>query len=159
MSVHREPSLDYLTGFFDADGSIHIGGSDRPRFEINVTQARLDILSLYKGRFGGITRVHTPGPIADRRVEGVTRQTWRWRLRGYPGVEVLRLMRPLLIVKRERAEEALAWWDERIKARVRSRMPNAYYAEQYALGEDPVKALDSRGTRAGELARREAWAA
>jgi hypothetical protein len=96
----------FLAGFFDADGAVMIqrGGSRTTHYLlcVRVYQANPQILLLFRERFGG--SVKGPYHRSDKR-----RPAFIWGADAKRAENFLKCVVKYLIVKRERAQKALAF--------------------------------------------------
>jgi hypothetical protein len=100
MSERLHPA--YLAGIIDGEGSIFPRYHRNPHITVSNTSAAL-IEQLM--RFGG--------HVQDRKGRGLgTKPAQDWVISGERAAIILRACLPYLIVKREKAEAALAAWDE-----------------------------------------------
>ena len=152
MQVGIDMDLLYLCGFFDGEGSIVTHHS---AFELHLTQASLPVLNRVALEWGGRIVVQRDGDVCDKRHNGSRRKVWRWKLVGYPAVNLLRRMLSHLIVKQDRAIEALAWWDGRVAMRKRRRMPNEFYATHKGLRRIRLCEMSASELRAEAVFRKE----
>lgn len=94
------PSLEYLAGLFDGEGSIFI---TRMRMSRDYHQLRVGInitheatIKLFCSCFGGNKGIIIP--------KGNRKQQWYWRASGKNTLTFLETMVPYLIIKKEQAE-------------------------------------------------------
>jgi hypothetical protein len=99
-----EVEAAWLAGLFDGEGSIVCSrGSDiRRSIRITVTNTRFELLEHLREVVG------TGAIIVQPRREAHHSPTWYWLCHSDNARELLRQMQPWLIVKRERAAEALS---------------------------------------------------
>ncbi|HET7070128.1 MAG TPA: hypothetical protein VFI40_04845 [Nocardioides sp.] len=90
--------LPYLAGFFDGEGSIHIGR--RGGLQVNCAQRDMVPLQLLAVRFGG--RVMT-------QARGNKNPVSYWVIYGAAAARALEALKPYLIVKRAQAEVAITY--------------------------------------------------
>ena len=106
METRRKQSIAYLAGMIDADGYIGItkakpvtGNTKNPRYglTVNVTNTSKQLMDWLVENFGGkvYTRKHLPG------VNWKT--TYNWIVTFGNASELLKLVEPFLVVKREQA--------------------------------------------------------
>lgn len=105
------PSLPYLAGFFDGEGSIGLyrngqghGSTLRVQITQNCSPLADALLEAIKENWGGSLSLMN----RDRK-----RPAWSYQASSSKGVQFLRDMRPYLILKAEQADIALAWWDQK----------------------------------------------
>ena len=103
------PSIEYFAGHFDGEGCIYMRArphSNRARISITITAVYQPVLQEYKLRFGGqITKSSV----------SVNKQLWRWQLSSMPEIKVFLIeIAPFLFEKREQAEIALSYLEQRL---------------------------------------------
>jgi len=95
--------LAYVAGFFDGEGCITISTKKNTnyfRLTVQISQTDLSVLEWIASRFGG--SVHNHGKQKER-----CKKTWIWFIGSFQAHEFLRVIRPYLIVKAERADIAM----------------------------------------------------
>lgn len=111
-----EVQAAYLAGCFDADGSVSISkcgagaqGIKNPRYvlRINIVNTSVELMNWLYENFGGLIKKR---PLTDPERH---RQTYDWSFDNGKAIDVLELMEPYLIVKKERVQvgiELLRGW-------------------------------------------------
>ncbi len=95
-------SDQYIAGFFDGEGCIHIGtykayGNIQHRLQISIAQNDVTVLQALADRFGG--KLHPQG----------SRTAMQWHLWCNKAYDFLKAIYPHLILKKEQAELAIAF--------------------------------------------------
>lgn len=101
------PSVEYLAGFFDGEGSIYATLPDEhiPQFLIMVQTTKQQEPEFYRERWGGSVHKHEPQ-------ESNHSPSWRWRVAGEKARIAVEQMLPYLRGKKTEAElflEAIAY--------------------------------------------------
>lgn len=107
-----EPSLSYLAGFFDGEGSIGIYKNGRRTgwtLRVQITQTisvrSTELLTVLRGRWGG-----SLCPFNKK----LRRAAWNWQVSAKNGYLFLCDIRPWLLLKADQADVALNWWSNRL---------------------------------------------
>ena len=104
-----EVQAAYLAGCFDADGSVSIAksavgtqGIKSPRYvlRVNIVNTSLELMNWLYENFGGLIKKR---PLTNPERH---RQTYDWSFDNGKAIDVLELMYPYLIVKKDRVEVA-----------------------------------------------------
>jgi len=108
----QTPSLAYLSGFFDAEGSVQVspvwGKQDQLRLYISAGNRCRWVLEQFKAEFGGSVCVHSQAG-----------KYWFWQAVARDAQSTLRAMMPWLIVKKENAINGLSLCDVVVRGRRR----------------------------------------
>lgn len=105
--------IRYIAGLFDGEGSVgiyrnrnkdHIGFSLRTQVTQNKNSGSTEIMSYLKERFGG-------NVSEQKTLSGDTK--YNWQLNAGKAAKFLKEMLPHLILKRDQADIAIAWQDQR----------------------------------------------
>ncbi len=97
--------IAYIAGFFDGEGHIGLNANGTwPALRIGANQVVKAPLALIHARYGGYL-VHRDRVKYNPNAQPI----WEWSIRAQRAQAVLRELIPYLIVKRERAEHALAY--------------------------------------------------
>lgn len=106
----------YLAGVLDADGSVCIskataesmkmGSNYNPRYVLymNIVNTSLELMEWLVQNFGGRYKVR-------KKLSENHRTTYDWRLQNNQTVEILKLIIPYLIIKKERALHGINYID------------------------------------------------
>lgn len=97
------PSDEYFAGFVDGEGSIGAHGHKNSRHKqirVQTVNTHRAVLEAMRARFGGY--------IVTRRIVAGHAQTWCHTVTGQAAYEMVRALRPFLLVKADRADEMLA---------------------------------------------------
>lgn len=143
----------YIYGFFDGEGTVlnYKRKNEVKSVEVHITQCNKEVLDAIQKELGGRIVVQRDGPENPERINGIRRKVFRWRLVGYAAVRFLKDALPFLIVKKARTLEAIQFWEERERKRIR--MPNSYYLET----ENKRLIKMTKGERMTERAKRKQW--
>src|SRR3990167_2808111 len=114
-SCNRYDIIDYMdnqyaAGFFDADGCVMIKNNRRDKqfpIEANVSNTYFKVLEFFLEKYGGT--IDDVG--ADYRKNTNWKRIWRWRIVNKPALPFLKQILPYLIVKKERVELAIYFWE------------------------------------------------
>lgn len=105
------PSLAYLAGYFDGEGTICFVNQKSPQLKVRVRSGDKSCLDLFQAAFGKSVR---PIRVTSR----ANRQIYEWEARNGDAQEVLRQLLPWLCEKRSIALLVLALkFNERGEAR------------------------------------------
>jgi len=111
-----EISLEYLAGFFDADGSVGIYRSESNRkyvsYRVGVTIAQLDpaVLRFVKEKYGGSLRFVDYSKAKKKR-----RDIWTYNSGSHAALRLLKDLYPHLIGKKEQVRLAIEFMGLRAK--------------------------------------------
>ncbi len=127
---YMEPSLEYLAGFFDGEGSINIarfrqGTKEKLYLKLvcSVTNTYFPILPCFKERWdGGIAEL--------KKEKSFHKDKWIWSVGSMKAEIFLRDVYPYLTVKKREAGIALAYRDYMSPHRGRNR-GGAWYSEEH----------------------------
>jgi hypothetical protein len=105
-----EVQVAYLSGCFDADGSVSIAkskagtqGIKNPRYvlRVNIVNTSVELMNWLYENFGGLIKKR---PLINPEKH---RQTYDWSFDNGKAIDVLELMEPHLIVKKKRVQVAI----------------------------------------------------
>lgn len=104
-------SILYMAGFFDAEGSVSISASaSQSQLRVNIANTIYSSLEFLRRSFGG--RIYSKG--STEHSDGCNRvQGWTLRFTDDAAANVLALMRPHLIVKRDQADTGIKYQVEK----------------------------------------------
>ena len=150
-SVPSETDLAWAAGFIDADGCVSVQRSPAVSqtfrggyyysLSVQGINTHLGALERLQGMFGGAVRARKQGGSPHSAI------THDWRILNRAAGEVLELLIPYLIIKRERAELALVFLrDYQISlARGRHRRKTEYQFKRGAEIWEQMKTLNTGG--------------
>lgn len=99
----------YITGFFDAEGSIGLNSSNNYVLEVHITQSYLPVLEWVNNIFPAKITIHTKESYKD----GVHRKgAWRWRQTSDEAISFLEYVNKYSIEKRQQIELGLRYQKE-----------------------------------------------
>jgi len=105
------PSLEYLAGLFDGEGSIFITSTTNKygkhhlylRVGINITNKYIP--TLYHNRFGG--NIGTIPSRGNRKIQ------WYWRVSGEDADNFIKTIQPYLLIKKYQAQIAIDFYNNK----------------------------------------------
>jgi len=107
-------SDQYIAGFFDGEGCIHIGSQlhswcNNPTYVLSVIvgQVRTDVISVLYEEYGGTFRKCT------KKNDKSDRYSWVWKISGKTARDFLLRIRPFLIQKGEEADVAFRFCEHK----------------------------------------------
>jgi hypothetical protein len=104
-------TISYMSGFFDAEGSVSISASDsQSQLRVNIANTVYSSLEFLRRSFGG--KIYSKGDTEHS--DGCNRvQGWTLRFTDTPAANILALMRPYLIVKQGQADLGIKYQVEK----------------------------------------------
>lgn len=96
-------SIEYLAGLFDGEGCISLAQGGAVKNGYVSFGLRMAICMCYKPIIEQIHNDYGGNKIARRRTDGNRRDQWTWHITGKAAEELLNLLIPHLIVKKEEA--------------------------------------------------------
>lgn len=140
--MDADHQLSYMAGFFDGEGCIHIGYTNKEhtgyRLMVSVSQQDPAPLELYAGLFGGynIKRVNRPSGWA-----------YTWRAYSWAAGDCLTALLPYLVVKRDEALVGLAFQGRRMKQG--QHRPGAEHLAQDEAAKQELHSIKARRKAGG----------
>jgi len=146
----------YAAGLVDADGSVIIAKVRLPtpssrtpdyRLSVQVTNTYLPVLDMMVEEYGGSVS-HKPLTVGSFLTR---RQHYNWAVGSHKAAECLQRLLPYMVVKKEQAELALEFWEQRIVVPGRRCVPQEeidkrerYYQAMKRMKEAPPAQIEMR---------------
>ena len=103
MTFDHQPSTRaYIAGFFDGEGCITVSANGA--LTLSVINTGKKVLDMFQEVLGG---------TVTERKQRVNKTQYTWRAYGETAVDALESMFQFLVEKKEQAEVALSWMEER----------------------------------------------
>jgi len=151
-------SLQYVAGFFDGEGNISLGGSNKKAIRknslgrtriidhimwvrrVSIANTKLTILQQIQKQFGGTIYKHGHKPSLD------WEQGWRWNVHGGQSTRFLKKILPYLVIKRPQADVFLEF-AETVRRPGQHSLPYDVIKKRHEL-YTRLRSLNAKGNRA-----------